>query len=97
MRVTPLCFEESSLPSPSPPTLPRSLGDTQSPVSAVAARARLAVNEGCAPIAPLTIGANVVFVSRDRRRLLEIGYNFQINGYETRDLTLLNGEIGLTR
>jgi hypothetical protein len=42
VRSTPRCFEESSLASPSPLTLPPSLGDTQSPVSAVAA----------APLAP---------------------------------------------
>lgn len=73
-------------------------GDTyDDPIDATTARARLAVNEGCAPVSPLVIGPKVVFVSRDRRRLLEMGYDFQINGFQTRDLTILNNEIGLTQ
>lgn len=45
---------------------------------------------GCAPsIPPIIVRDEVVFVSRDQKRLYATSYNYVSNGYESRDLTLL--------
>lgn len=44
---------------------------------------------GCADIAPVEAGANILFVQRQKRMLLNLRYSFESDGYTAEDLTLL--------
>ena len=48
---------------------------------------------GAAPVAPVVLDRDVIFVQRGRDRLISKGYSFSTDGYNNVDLTLLNPSI----
>ena len=62
-------------------------GDTF--ISATNVNAKVATTHGSADIQPLKIGTSVLFVQRSGRKLRELVYNYEIDGYLAPDMTLL--------
>lgn len=49
---------------------------------------------GVAEIAPARVDGTVIFISRDRRRVHELTYNLQADGYVSPEMTILSGHVG---
>lgn len=49
--------------------------------------------DGCKSVAPATVGYSILMVQASGRKLKEIAYNFQQNGYVTADLSVLSEHI----
>jgi len=49
---------------------------------------------GVADMMPVRVDGTILFVSRDRRRLHELAYNLQADGYVAPEMTLLAGHLG---
>lgn len=49
--------------------------------------------DGCKSVAPATVGYSILMVQASGRKLKEIAYNFQQNGYVTSDLSVLSEHI----
>ncbi len=49
---------------------------------------------GVADLAPARVDATVLFLSRDRRRVHELTYNLQADGYVSPEMTILAGHLG---
>ena len=63
--------------------------DNASPITPTNASYKLQNAVGCADIKPIPIGDSVLFVQAARRKLHEMGYNFQTDGYSAPDLSTL--------
>jgi len=63
--------------------------DNASPITPTNASYKLQNAVGCADIKPIPIGDSVLFVQAARRKLHEMGYNFQTDGYSAPDLSVL--------
>lgn len=50
-------------------------------------------SDGSRGVYPVTVGFSTLFVQRSGRKLKEIAYNFQQNGYTTNDMTVLSEHI----
>lgn len=57
------------------------------------ARARRQTAEGSAPVPAVQVGVSTVFVQRAGRRLAELAYSFDADGYTSGDLTLLANHV----
>ena len=54
-----------------------------------------ATSEGSKDLAPVRVGYSTLFIQRSGRRLKEIAYSFQQNGYITNDMSVLSEHITL--
>lgn len=61
--------------------------------SAVNARAGRAESRGCAPVAPVKAGKATLFVQSSKRRLYELAFVFEADGFLADDLTSLSRHI----
>lgn len=63
--------------------------DGQSTITAEGARSKPQSTDGSSSVAPAKVGREHVFVQRNGRAVMALGFDIQIQGYETHDLTLL--------
>lgn len=52
---------------------------------------------GCSHIRPLVIGSEMLFVQRDQQKVYNIAFSFQVNRYQSNDLTILAQDLLETR
>jgi hypothetical protein len=68
-------------------------GDSNGVITPSSARARRQTAEGSAPVPAAQVGVSTVFVQRAGRRLAEMAYSFDADGYVSGDLTLLANHV----
>ena len=64
-------------------------GSVDAPITPLNTQIKQQARYGSADIQPLVIGATALFVQREQRKLRELVYNFDVDGYVAPDMTLL--------
>ena len=64
-------------------------GSVDAPITPLNTQIKQQARYGSADIQPLVIGATALFVQREQRKLRELVYNFDVDGYIAPDMTLL--------
>lgn len=56
-------------------------------------RQRLETSTAAAGVAPTTVGSIILFIDRTLRRLYEVGYDYDSNGYKASEVSVLNDHL----
>ncbi len=59
------------------------------PITPTNVQIKRQMEEGCCGIPPIMAGLSTLFVHRARRKLMELAYSFEADGYRANDLTIL--------
>lgn len=62
---------------------------TSDPITPSTIDAGRETTHGCADVTPIVIGQNILYVQRAGRKLRELAYNFESDGFRAPDLTIL--------